>query len=86
MRQYEIVMRRVMRSTWIIQVDNNDWFLVGIQEILGGDGDDIEVYKDGDDDGDKGDWYWWSRNLASPEAWSEHHGEGWMSVWTPQEG
>ena len=41
-------MRRVMRITWIINVDNNDWF---------GDGDDVEAYEDGDDDGDKADWY-----------------------------
>lgn len=28
-------MRRVIRISWIIKVDNNDWFLVGIQEIVG---------------------------------------------------
>lgn len=79
MRQCEIVMRRVMRSTWIIQVDNNDWFLVGIQEILGGDGDDIEVYKDGDDDGHKGDWYWWSRNnFLNPGVSTMGRGGGWV--------
>ena len=46
------------------------------------DGGDDGCYDDGeDDDGDdEGDWWWWSRDLASPEPWNKHHGVGRMSV------